>query len=66
MVGVEGVNGPTAFDAIDTSGFANPKSINFALAFVSMMFAGFKSRWIIPCRCAFSSACAISVPIFRT
>jgi hypothetical protein len=31
------------------SGFAKPKSISFAPALVSMMFAGFRSRWIMPC-----------------
>ena len=49
MVGVEGVNGPMAREAIDNSGFASPKSISFAPALVSMMLAGFKSRWMMPC-----------------
>ncbi len=31
------------------SGFARPKSISFAPALVSMMFAGFRSRWMMPC-----------------
>ena len=45
---------------------ARPKSSSFAPDFVSMMFEGFKSRWITPVRCAFSSASAISSPYRRS
>ena len=44
--------------------FASPKSRSFAPALVSMMLAGFRSRWTIPCRWALSSASAISAAIF--
>ena len=42
--------------------FARPKSRSFTPDFVSMTLPGFKSRWTIPCRCALSSASAISMP----
>ena len=42
--------------------FARPKSRSFTPDFVSITLPGFKSRWTIPCRCALSSASAISVP----
>jgi hypothetical protein len=45
--------------------FARPKSNSFAPAFVSITFAGFRSRCTIPCRCALSSASAISAPTFN-
>src|SRR6202161_3505323 len=35
---------------------AKPKSSSFAPAFVSITLPGFRSRWITPWRCAFSSA----------
>ena len=38
-----------AVDAVDSFGLASPKSISLAPAFVSMMFAGLRSRWIMPC-----------------
>ena len=41
--------------------FARPKSSSFAPLAVSMILAGFKSRWTIPWRCAWSSALAISI-----
>ena len=57
MVGVEGVKGPIGWSrAIVISGFARPKSISLAPPLVSMMFAGFRSRWMMPCWCAFSRA----------
>ncbi len=42
--------------------FARPKSSSFTPDFVSMTLPGFKSRCTIPCRCALSSASAISIP----
>ena len=45
--------------------FARPKSSSFTPDFVSMMLPGFKSRWMIPLRCAASSAPAISTPNFK-
>jgi hypothetical protein len=48
IVGVVGVNVPKACEAFGTFGFASPKSISLAPACVSMMFAGFRSRWIMP------------------
>ncbi len=45
------------------SGFARPKSINFAPPAVSMMFPGFRSRCTIPLRCATASASATAMPI---
>ena len=41
--------------------FASPKSSSFGPAFVNMMLAGLRSRWMMPWRCALSSASAISV-----
>jgi len=44
--------------------FARPKSSTFTVPFDrSLMFAGFKSRWMIPCSCAASSASAICFAI---
>jgi hypothetical protein len=48
-VGVEGVKGAAACEAIASFGLASPKSISLAPAFVSMMLAGFRSRWMMPC-----------------
>ena len=42
--------------------FASPKSSSFTPDFVSITLPGFRSRCTIPCRCAFSSASAISCP----
>ena len=42
--------------------FARPKSRSFTPDFVSMTLPGFRSRCTIPCRCALSSASAISIP----
>ncbi len=43
---------------------AMPKSMTFtAPVLVSMMFAGFTSRWMIPCRCEKSSASQTSARI---
>ena len=64
MVGVEGVRPLAPVMAI--SGFARPKSINLAPDLVSMMLAGFRSRWMMPWRWAFSRAEAISMPTVRT
>jgi hypothetical protein len=45
-----------------TNCFASPKSITLAWpVFVSMMFAGLMSRWMIPFACAASSASATSI-----
>jgi len=41
---------------------ARPKSSNFAPAFVSMTFAGFRSRWVMPSLCALARALAICAP----
>ncbi len=49
IVGNDGVKVPRACDATGNFSLAKPKSISLAPAFVSMMFAGFKSRWMIPC-----------------
>ena len=45
------------------SGFARPKSSSFTPVFVSMTLPGFRSRCTIPCRCALSSASAISIAV---
>ena len=42
--------------------FASPKSSSFTPDFVSITLPGFRSRCTIPCRCALSSASAISTP----
>ncbi len=46
--------------------FARPKSSSFTPDFVSMTLPGFRSRCTIPCRCALSSASAISIPKRRS
>ena len=44
--------------------FASPKSSTFTVpSSRTLMFAGFRSRWTIPCSCAASSASAICVAI---
>ena len=44
--------------------FANPKSSTFTVPSVrTLTFAGFRSRWMIPCSCAASSASAICFAI---
>ena len=45
---------------------ARPKSSSFAPFFVSITLPGLMSRWMIPRRCAASSADAISIPSFTT
>jgi hypothetical protein len=45
---------------------ASPKSMSLAPDWVNMMFPGFKSRWMMPARCARSSAAAICVPSLST
>ena len=42
--------------------FARPKSRSLTPDFVSMTLPGLRSRCTIPCRCALSSASAISIP----
>ena len=40
-------------DAAGSSAFANPKSSTFTVpSSVTLMLAGFRSRWTIPCSCA--------------
>ena len=47
-----------------SSAFASPKSSTFTVPSArSLMFAGFRSRWMIPCSCAASSASAICFAI---
>ena len=44
--------------------FARPKSSTFTVPSArTLMFAGFRSRWMIPCSCAASSASAICFAI---
>ena len=44
--------------------FAKPKSSTFTVPSArTLMFAGFRSRWMIPCSCAASSASAICFAI---
>ena len=52
-------------DAADGSiAFASPKSSTFTVpSGRTLMFAGFRSRWMIPCSCAASSASAICFAI---
>ena len=46
------------------SAFASPKSSTFTVpSSRTLMFAGFRSRWMIPCSCAASSASAICFAI---
>ena len=46
--------------------FASPKSSTFTVPSVrTLMFAGFRSRWMIPCSCAASRASAICFAIGR-
>ncbi len=58
--GTVGADTPTGA-LCDGFNFANPKSRSFAPVLVSMMFPGFRSRCVMPCRCALSSASAISM-----
>ena len=51
-----GVTGATS-----CASFAKPKSSSFVPDLVSMMFPGFRSRCVMPLRCALSSASAISM-----
>ncbi len=48
MVGVEGVNVPTAWVAMGSFGLASPKSMSLAPVLVNMMLAGFTSRCMRP------------------
>ena len=50
--------------AAGSSAFASPKSSTFTVpSGRTLMFAGFRSRWMIPCSCAASSASAICFAI---
>ena len=46
--------------------FARPKSSSLTPDFVSITLPGFRSRCTMPCRCALSSASAISIPNRRS
>ena len=47
-------------EAVGSIAFANPKSNTFTVpSGRTLMFAGFRSRWMIPCSCAASNASAI-------
>ena len=49
---------------IGSSAFASPKSSTFTVpSGRTLMFAGFRSRWMMPCSCAASSASAICLAI---
>ena len=54
---VEGIDNVGAFKVIDapdnSTAFANPKSSTFTVpSAATLMFAGFRSRWMTPCSCA--------------
>ena len=50
--------------SIDSIAFASPKSSTFTVpSSRTLTFAGFKSRWMMPCSCAASSASAICFAI---
>ncbi len=50
--------------ALGSIAFASPKSSTFTVPSArTLMFAGFRSRWMIPCSCAASSASAICFAI---
>jgi hypothetical protein len=45
---------------VDSASFASPKSRIFTVpSGLTLIFAGFRSRWTIPCSCAASNASAI-------
>ncbi len=50
------------FAACGAIALARPKSRSFTPDFVIITLPGFRSRCTIPCRCALSSASAISIP----
>ena len=51
-------------EAAGSSAFANPKSSTFTMPSArTLMLAGFRSRWMMPCSCAASSASAICFAI---
>ena len=51
---------PPARVSTESSAFASPKSSTLTVpSSRTLMFAGFRSRWMIPCSCAASSASAI-------
>ena len=55
---------PRTTPASGAIAFARPKSSTFTVPSArTLTFAGFKSRWIIPCACAASSASAICLAI---
>ena len=50
----------------DSSALARPKSSSFTVpSGRTLMFAGFRSRWMMPCSCAASSASAICLAMGR-
>ena len=52
------------FAATGSSAFANPKSNTFTVpSGRTFMFAGFRSRWMMPCSCTASRASAICLAI---
>ena len=53
---------PSPFPEGEGIALASPKSSSLTPDFVSMTLPGFRSRCTIPCRCARSSASAISTP----
>ena len=59
VIGVSPGGRVSAVTVCSTGDRARPKSSSFAPLRVSMTLAGFRSRWITPCRCARSSASAI-------
>ncbi len=53
-----------AAEAVGSNAFARPKSSTFTVpSSRNLMFAGFRSRWMMPCSCADSSASAICLAI---
>jgi hypothetical protein len=63
----ESVAEPIAVLLTGSASFANPKSSTFTVpSGRTLMFAGFRSRWTIPCSCAASSASAICFAISST
>ena len=62
---IVGASAASALDpAAGSSAFARPKSSTFTVpSGRTLMFAGFRSRWMMPCSCAASSASAICFAI---
>ena len=61
-----GPESDTVAGAASCFSFAKPKSSNFVPDFVSMTLPGFRSRWVMPLRCALSSASEISIAYCNT